>query len=327
MSKSHSGAIWTRLGSVYRPADEATPSLTPGFYEIRADSSGIYFVHTVITTDNLIAFDDGADRAVIDEFAAFWPMRERFRQHGFLHKRGILLWGAPGTGKTSALMLMAKQAVLGGGIVLRITNAKLAAMALRAIRTIEPDRPIVCLLEDFEKLADDEESEYLALLDGQHNVDHVVFVATTNYPDKLDKRFTDRPSRFDLVKEIGYPSANARRAYLLAKMPDVSNVDEWVALSDGYSIAHLREFIVLVQCFGLAVPAAAARLDALRNGAAIKEAAAPAEPVAEIPTVEPMSLDEMLEIEDDMLAAGLSVIPDDAPQSVYIRLPKRDVAD
>ena len=64
--------------------------------------------------------------------------------------------------------------------------------------------------------------------------------------EKLDKRFINRPSRFDIVKKIGMPSELARRQYLSAKSPRLAADDgageltEWVKLTNGFSIAHLR---------------------------------------------------------------------------------------
>jgi len=64
---------------------------------------------------------------------------------------------------------------------------------------------------------------------------------------------SDRPSRFDLIKQIGMPSAAARRAYLAAKEPslDGDTLRIWVERSEGFSISrHLREMIVLCRCYG-----------------------------------------------------------------------------
>ena len=55
------------------------------------------------------------------------------------------------------------------------------------------------------------ESEYLSLLDGENQIGNVVYVATTNYPEKLDKRFTDRPSRFDVVQKISMPNEDGKK--------------------------------------------------------------------------------------------------------------------
>lgn len=78
----------------------------------------------------------------------------------------------------------------------------------------------------------------------------ILFLATTNYPERLDRRFIERPSRFDTIKHIEQPSPSSRREFLKAKEPSLSptELDEWVELSAGFSIAHLKELVIAVKC-------------------------------------------------------------------------------
>jgi SpoVK/Ycf46/Vps4 family AAA+-type ATPase len=88
------------------------------------------------------------------------------------------------------------------------------------------------------------------MLDGENQIENVVHIATTNYPYLLDRRFIDRPSRFDTIKKVGMPSAAARKIYFQHKEPELDEevIDRWVNNSNGYSIAHLREICVATQC-------------------------------------------------------------------------------
>jgi SpoVK/Ycf46/Vps4 family AAA+-type ATPase len=113
------------------------------------------------------------------------------------------------------------------------------------------------------------ENEFLALLDGEAQVDRICFVATTNYPERLDKRFVDRPSRFDTIKYVGMPTAAARRLYLQNREPDLGDdLEAWVRLSDGFSIAHLKEMIIAVRCLGQDLDDVVERLESLRTSKA-----------------------------------------------------------
>jgi len=110
---------------------------------------------------------------------------------------------------------------------------------MNMIRRIEPTRQILAIMEDLDSLVHEYgESAFLSLLDGENQINNIVFVATTNYPQKLDKRFKNRPSRFDTVKYIGMPSAQARDTYIRAKIKDVSEKDikQYVSKSEGYSV-------------------------------------------------------------------------------------------
>jgi hypothetical protein len=168
------------------------------------------------------------------------------------------------SGKTSTVALLAQELVQEHrGVVLFVTHPGLTAVCLQMIRRVEPDRPLICLMEDLDALVQNYgENEYLALLDGEAQVGNVCFVATTNYPERLDKRFVDRPSRFDTVKPIGMPSAAARRLYLGTKEPSLTGaeLEHWVKISEGLSVAHLKEMIIANRCFGQPIEVVIERL-------------------------------------------------------------------
>src|SRR5258705_13886621 len=66
-------------------------------------------------------------------------------------------------------------------------------------RVIEKDRPLVIIFEDIENLCTGGSTETLLLnvLDGLDQLENVVYLATTNYIEKLKERIMNRPSRFD----------------------------------------------------------------------------------------------------------------------------------
>lgn len=150
-----------------------------------------------------------------------------------------------------------------GGVAILVDVPHAAAQCLQLLRRIEPDRPVVAIFEDLDALVQRfGENEYLALLDGEAQVDNICFISTTNYPEVLDARFVDRPSRFDTVKYIGMPSREAREVFLQAKAPALVNgqLEAYVEASEGFSLAHLKELVVLTQCFEYPLAEAAARL-------------------------------------------------------------------
>lgn len=260
-------------GRNFSPCEKAMPSMPSGQYTINmSDSIGIYFSRTDINLDELVKLPDSVSQEVIEEIAKFWTKEQHFRSFGFLWKRGVLMWGPPGSGKTSTLQVISEEIIKRDGLSIYVDNPSLAAKGLKLLRQIEPKRSIIVMLEDIDSIIDMYgESDLLALMDGELQIDNVVFVATTNYPERLDKRFINRPSRFDIVKKIGMPNKEARRLYLTTKCvrlnaPETRDeLDKWVRLSEGFSIAHLKELIVSVEVFEVSLENAVARLKTMMN--------------------------------------------------------------
>lgn len=242
--------------------------LPSGLYRPVMTNIGITLSRMAIQCDQIIKLPDSQSNKVVDEIITFKERADAFKQRGLLHKRGILLWGPPGSGKTCTIQQIIDLLVnQHGGIALQIESPGNAALALQMIRRVEKDRQLVAVIEDIDALCDRHgESEYLALLDGESQVDNIVYVATTNYPERLDKRFVDRPSRFDTVSWIGMPTADARRAYLIAKEIkwNKKELDYLVAASHEFSIAHLRELLILIKCLGYEAKVAVERRSSMR---------------------------------------------------------------
>lgn len=178
----------------------------------------------------------------------------------------FLLGDCTVTHNTSTVQQISQRIVDRGGIAFYVDNPSLGAAGLELFRRIEPDRPVLVILEDIDAIiCNNGESSLLSLLDGELQIDNVVFIATTNYPERLDKRIINRPSRFDVIKLIGMPSEEARSMYLtnisVILQKDVRKLREWVTLTTGYSIAHLKELLVSVEVFELPLHDTIARLN------------------------------------------------------------------
>jgi len=248
--------MWSVHGDSYFPCDKAEKRVPAGQYiPMYSEQRGVYLVKKDVNLDELLVLPDSQGQNVLNSINDFWSREKFFRQFNFLWKRGMLLYGPPGSGKTSLLQQLSMQIIEKDGISVYCNSPAVTAEALRVFRRIEKHRPVVVLIEDIDAVIQRfGEPDLLALLDGELQIDNVVYIATTNYPDELDDRFVRRPSRFDEVLLIDMPSPQAREAYLKVKNPrlaaDQEELDRWVNNTKDFSIAALKEVVVSIECLG-----------------------------------------------------------------------------
>lgn len=242
----------------YRPSPllETDKVLPPDYYQFNIDNSGIYIQPLNINNDELLRLYDSDCNEIIEQIQVFWKKEEHYRKHSFLWKRGFLLWGPPGSGKTCAVQLICHDVIKSGSLVFYINNCSLAQSGFKLVRAIEPNRPIVAIFEDLDAIIRHEgESALLSLLDGENQIDNIVFIATTNYPERLDPRIVNRPSRFDIIKKIGMPNIEARENYLANKSLILKDnqrlLTKYSEDTEGFSFAHIKELIVATEVFEL----------------------------------------------------------------------------
>jgi len=224
--------------------------LPPGMYKACMSESGPYVERMDIKIDDLMEAPDGLSKQVFDEIQLFWTKEEVFRHYGFLHRRGYLLFGPAGSGKTALVQLICHRVVSEGDIVLMCENPGPLQRVLKMLRSIESNRRVVCVFEDIDAIVSNYgDSKILSILDGEDQINRVLNIATTNYPERLDRRIVARPRRFDRVMKIGAPSAQTRYLYLKKKLSiGKDELDTWVEKTEGLSFASMAELVISVKC-------------------------------------------------------------------------------
>lgn len=253
-------------GSNFRPSSKTINTLPPGLYKAVEDNYGIYFSKETLDMSELIRFPDSIADTVIDEFDTFWTMKDRYLDRGEPHKRGFLLWGPPGGGKTCTVSFIIQDFIKQGNIVF-VFNYNLMH-ALRSFKKIEPNRKVLVIMEDIDSLIKDrhEEQAVLEFLDGSIQHSNTIVIATTNYPEDLPDRIINRPSRFDRVSYVGVPSYDDRILYLTKKSKSLSKpqIKGWAKETDGWTLAHLKELIIAVEVFNLSYDETVERINNMR---------------------------------------------------------------
>jgi len=240
--------------TIFVPAGEVSEKLPYGAYVIRENAAwGLYFENIQVKTGDLIDFPQTNIERVFYESRKFWERELYFRKYGIPYKRGLILWGPPGCGKSCCIRLIVNDVIERKGVVINMDNPHLFIGGYRVFRQIQPDTPLVVILEDIDSLLEDwSESAILNILDGVEKIDKVLFIATTNYPEKLGPRIINRPSRFDKRFKISLPNVESRKIYLtfLNERAEFGEIDKWVKDTDGFTLAHLQELFIAVNILG-----------------------------------------------------------------------------
>jgi hypothetical protein len=244
---------WAICGSgEFTGIQRTQKTLTPGVYKAKLRNGEVIMCKSEINVDSLLEFPNSVSDKILNEINDFWERADLFKKYGFLHRRGYLVYGPAGGGKTSLVQQIIKKIIGRKGLVFLCDNPQVLGLALATFREIEPNRNIVCIFEDIDTIIETfGEDTMLSILDGEMQVDKVLNIATTNYPENLDKRLVGRPRRFDRVIRVGMPDEAVRRLYFTTKLSIESDeLDEWVKKTDDFSFAAMAELVISVKCLG-----------------------------------------------------------------------------
>lgn len=238
-------------GEGYTATTPTVKSLPPGSYDIHADNKCVYAVPALKPSGLLLELPEMRSDDVIKTVERFWNSEKDYKEGnefvvgGARFSSGLLIYGPPGSGKSCTIQIVSKRLIERGGTVFFASgHPGSAVIFLNDFSRVEKDRKCIVILEDIDSLIENfGESAYLEMLDSAKTINNVCFIATTNYPEKLDPRIYNRPGRFSHVIKIGLPAEKAREAYLRAILKDHRDVDKIVAESEGFTIDHLTALI------------------------------------------------------------------------------------
>jgi SpoVK/Ycf46/Vps4 family AAA+-type ATPase len=202
--------------------------------------------------DNLILEGDLAE--TIREDVQNWiNAKELYGEHNLPWKRGLILVGPPGNGKTHFIKATLNHFGLNTLYVRNFSEGHeededaIQSIFARARKCA----PCLLILEDLDSLVTSgNRSYFLNELDGFARNDGICMIASANDPGKLDPALVSRPSRFDRRYVFGLPAPKERARYvrmMVEKLtPQNANLDfdAVAAETKDFSFAYLKELVL-----------------------------------------------------------------------------------
>ena len=253
---------WSDVNGCIVTASNTFSRLEAGYYSLHSSNSlGLYFVKEKVELNKLYRLPNEATDIIMNDISKFWTLEETYKKYHRVFRRNYLIYSGPGCGKSSLISLMCQELIEKyDGIVFYLGcewDIEAFPNAVRRVRKIEPDRKIIAIIEDIDTFAHGNSSLntlILNMLDGNLKLSGIVTIATTNHIEMLEDRYTNRPSRFDRVIEFPLPNADSRRMFIEKTVlpEDLKRIDhdEWVAKTEGFTVDHINELILLFFVFG-----------------------------------------------------------------------------
>ncbi|MDX6230172.1 MAG: cell division protease FtsH [Frankiales bacterium] len=179
--------------------------------------------------------------------------RQRLLDSGQHLKRGLLLHGAPGTGKTHTIRYLMSRLPEVTVVILTGEALHLVGAACAIARSLAP---AIVVIEDVDLIAEDRGMhpgqhpmlfQLLNEMDGLAEDVDVTFILTTNRADLLEPALAARPGRVDQAVAFALPDADARRRLLELYRGNLTleldDADPVIERTEGVTASFLKELL------------------------------------------------------------------------------------
>lgn len=204
-------------------------------------------------TDKDIVLNDEQLKVLKRNVIDLHERREILASNGVAARRGVLLHGPPGTGKTFACRYLCHE--LDGVTRIFVTGSSLTNISsiFSFARLMQPS---VLFLEDVDLVFAAREinlyssalGDLLDQLDGLRSHENIGVVLTTNAIDRLEAAIKDRPGRISQCIYMGAPAPDQRRVFLRHQLADHNadavDLDQLVKDTEDATQAFMKEWVV-----------------------------------------------------------------------------------
>jgi len=224
--------------------------LSPAVYKI-VKRPMVGYVAQKIPIENVDApfLNEDMEKKVFNDMNKFFENKEFYLKNNLPFRRGILLHGPPGNGKTMFIKYVLKKLVemKHAGVLMNCGEQDLYSDMAEILKYSFGENPVVLVIEDIDGIDSYYRSDFLNFIDGVKPLHNVFIIATTNYPEKVDAALINRPSRFDRIYNFKMPNKNARKKLLKFYFPALKNgtLDDYATETKSFSGAYFKELFIV----------------------------------------------------------------------------------
>ena len=217
-----------------------------------------------VTFEDVAGIDEAENELV--EIVDFLRDPQKYTRLGGTAPKGVLLIGAPGTGKTLLARAVAGEAnvpffSMSGSEFVEMIVGVGAARVRDLFKQARENAPAIVFIDELDSIgrargravlggsSEQEQTlnQILTEMDGFSSREGIIVIAATNQPDILDKALL-RPGRFDRRVVVNLPDKRGRAAILAVHTRRVplaadTKLDEIAAATPGLSGADLRNLV------------------------------------------------------------------------------------
>lgn len=237
----------------------STYEVKPGIWAINKEGPLLVLQKTEFVRDRILESFIHT-KEISDKIDFFFNRLDVYYEHGFeVPKRGCLLYGPAGSGKTTAISKVVDKYGSDGttAIIVWHTDKFEAGLVKDFIKSFKyvGVKKMILIAEDvggteIDQVRRRSDSSLLSLLDNQEKTFSIpiYIIATTNFPETFMGNLTNRPNRFDDKIEVGFPPAAARQELLVFFSKKKVKEDAIKLITSNkaaeFTPAHIREVII-----------------------------------------------------------------------------------